>query len=403
MRVTEISVKGLFGVFDHVIPLNLEDRITIIHGPNGVGKTVLLKMIDAFFRKQYAKLQDVTFKEFSIFFDDESALQVTKQARGLLQVLIECNTKEQEEHSIESGEVAATRKDRFEFLPPPLWKAEPAWLAERQNAISTQLIDTQRLFFFSPTELNGTASSSDAPTSPPKEHLLTVEKYSQELSEKILSTLAESAEVSQSLERTFPNRLVQKSFSPLSETELRSQLKQLEQEQTRLASIGVLTNGHGLEFQSTLPIDEQNINALSIYVQDAHQKLRVFDNLADRLNLLKRIVEQKFLYKKLSISKEDGLVFTTTDGQIIPLSGLSSGEQHELVLLHDLLFNTKAGSLILIDEPEISLHLAWQKQFLSDLQQIAELSSFDVILATHSPQIIHDRWDLTVGLKGPNQ
>ena len=30
MRVKEISVKKLFGVFDHSIPLNMEERITII-------------------------------------------------------------------------------------------------------------------------------------------------------------------------------------------------------------------------------------------------------------------------------------------------------------------------------------------------------------------------------------
>ena len=32
-------------MFDHEIPLNQESRITIIHGPNGVGKTVLMRMV----------------------------------------------------------------------------------------------------------------------------------------------------------------------------------------------------------------------------------------------------------------------------------------------------------------------------------------------------------------------
>ncbi len=40
MRIAQISITGLFGVFDHVIPLNLDDRITIIHAPNGYGKTI---------------------------------------------------------------------------------------------------------------------------------------------------------------------------------------------------------------------------------------------------------------------------------------------------------------------------------------------------------------------------
>ena len=80
---------------------------------------------------------------------------------------------------------------------------------------------------------------------------------------------------------------------------------------------------------------------------------------------------------------------------------LSSGEQHQLVMLYELLFKVKPNSLILIDEPEISLHLAWQVQFLKDLQTILKLADFDVLIATHSPSIIEDRWDLTVELKGP--
>lgn len=420
MRVTEISVKGLFGVFDHVIPLNLEDRITIIHGPNGVGKTVLLRMIDSFFNRQYQKLHEIPFDQFLITFDDGSTIQISKTepipqsgTQQLKATFSNPPAKEEEcilnsSKSKKSSEEMEAKEGNEGSLPATgfatnSWKPEPPiWLTERQKAISTHILDTERLLTFHPNKRNGSATSPNRKLAG-KEELVAVKRCAANLSEKIQATLSESAQVSNSLERTFPARLVQKAFSPLSGSELSSQLKQLEQEQIRLSSLGLLTNGNRLEFESTLPIDEQNINALSIYVQDAKEKLSVFDKLADKLALLKRIIEQKFLYKKLTIDKEKGLVFATTDNQVIPLNGLSSGEQHELVLLYELLFNAKAGSLILIDEPEISLHLAWQKQFLSDLQQVAALSSFDVILATHSPQIIHDRWDLTVGLKGPNQ
>ena len=66
---------------------------------------------------------------------------------------------------------------------------------------------------------------------------------------------------------------------------------------------------------------------------------------------------------------------------------LSSGEQHELVLLYDLLFNVQPGALVLIDEPEISLHVSWQKRFIEDLQRISRLVKFRSVVATHSPQI----------------
>jgi predicted ATP-binding protein involved in virulence len=59
--------------------------------------------------------------------------------------------------------------------------------------------------------------------------------------------------------------------------------------------------------------------------------------------------------------------------------------------------------LILIDEPEMSLHVAWQRKFLEEISEIVKLAKLDIILATHSPQIINDRWDLTVKLKEPDR
>jgi len=102
----------------------------------------------------------------------------------------------------------------------------------------------------------------------------------------------------------------------------------------------------------------------------------------------------------MSISKKKGFIFETSDGQSISPADLSSGEQHELVLNYELLFKVQPNSLILIDEPELSLHVVWQQQFLKDLQEIIKLAGFDVLLATHSPEIINDRWDLTVELGG---
>ncbi|WP_163008234.1 AAA family ATPase, partial [Pseudomonas viridiflava] len=51
-------------------------------------------------------------------------------------------------------------------------------------------------------------------------------------------------------------------------------------------------------------------------------------------------------------------------------------------------------SLLLIDEPEISLHVGWQKSFISDLQSIQKLVGFDAMIATHSPFIVGDFWEL---------
>ncbi len=40
MKIIKISVDGLFGIFNHEIPLNIKERITIIHGLNGLKITL---------------------------------------------------------------------------------------------------------------------------------------------------------------------------------------------------------------------------------------------------------------------------------------------------------------------------------------------------------------------------
>ena len=55
MQIERIQILQLFGMFDHDIKLKTKDRITIIHGPNGVGKTTILKLIkDVFDAKFFA-------------------------------------------------------------------------------------------------------------------------------------------------------------------------------------------------------------------------------------------------------------------------------------------------------------------------------------------------------------
>ena len=82
MRIIEISVTKLFGIFDHTIPLNLDDRITIIHGDNGFGKTIILKMLYGLFNQRYSELLNIPFQKFQVKFDDNSVLSVDKKDDG---------------------------------------------------------------------------------------------------------------------------------------------------------------------------------------------------------------------------------------------------------------------------------------------------------------------------------
>lgn len=140
--------------------------------------------------------------------------------------------------------------------------------------------------------------------------------------------------------------------------------------------------------------------ALEIYVRDTSQKLDVFNNLRSRLDLFKELIDKRFIDKSIHIDRELGFRITSRTNIEVPLEKLSSGEQHQLILVFDLLFEVTPNSLILIDEPELSLHVAWQKSFIESLKRIIELNAFDVLLATHSPAVVAKHFSLTVEL-GP--
>ena len=79
MRVNGISVKGLFGMFDHVIPLQNAERVTIIIGPNGFGKTMMLRMIAALVEGTTSILEHTPFTEICFTLEDGTARIIRRE------------------------------------------------------------------------------------------------------------------------------------------------------------------------------------------------------------------------------------------------------------------------------------------------------------------------------------
>jgi predicted ATP-binding protein involved in virulence len=440
VRIQKISIKGLFGRFNYEIPMNLDDRITIIHGPNGFGKTVLLRLIAGLFSTIDTALLSVPYSELQVEFENRESLSVSKLAQAkdrrsgkhgqnlrfvyhnrsksheftsadrrpeqlefplhmIDDIIPELDREGQELwRNLETGELLHLEEvlDRFgDRFPTPSRENRtntPDWLKAVRQSVPIRFVQVERL-------QTTTRRNRVRPTKTSSGRA--VKLYSEELGDTIKKTLTEYATLSQSLDRTFPARVVTHG-QPFTMVELQAALKEIEEKRARLVEAGLLEQeGEETAVQVLQHIDETNLPVLSVYAQDARKKLGVFDPLAAKVELFKKGINDRFVYKQLSVNKE-GFGFTTVEGDRLDAVNLSSGEQHEIVLLYQLLFRAAENSLILLDEPEISLHVAWQEQFLPELQAIAALSGFDALIATHSPQIISDRWDLTVELKGPS-
>ena len=80
------------------------------------------------------------------------------------------------------------------------------------------------------------------------------------------------------------------------------------------------------------------------------------------------------------------------------MHSLSSGEQNLFVLCYKLVFGLNDQHIVLVDEPENSMHIAWLKHLLDDYILVSEETGCQIIIATHSPSFISGRWDLTYDL-----
>ena len=113
----------------------------------------------------------------------------------------------------------------------------------------------------------------------------------------------------------------------------------------------------------------------------------------------------KFADKEMMVDDKFGIRFKMNNASktIIPVTALSSGEKHVLLQLFELVFEGKAGDLVMIDEPELSFHPAWLNVYVSVLEKIQEFKleeerEMQIILATHSNLLVGGRWDETLDL-----
>jgi len=152
----------------------------------------------------------------------------------------------------------------------------------------------------------------------------------------------------------------------------------------------------GVSFPGKTTPTERRI--LDIFLGDWEDKLRPLIPVHQKLQLLREIVGEKMRGKLLQVENGEPS-FTSLSGDPISVEMLSSGEQHLLALFTMLLFAAAPGAVVLIDEPEISLHAAWKHAFLDDIARVAELNDLQVVLATHSTAIINGRWELVEELE----
>lgn len=438
IRMTRAAVSGLFGYANHEISLRPYEP-TIITAPNGAGKTHLLLSIKATLALDAESLHRLPLERVELEFDSGHTvtaskrptsegsevtyhlrrwtvpiegpltLQVTEGDDGegspkippFLEELPDGNWFDARRGRVVSGAYvrsfyrvsSATDKEQARRTNPSL--------VELLRELHPVLIDTKRLdaqdYLMREPSPPGRGGIRDARTGSGPSAARIV-RYIDRIRAEVVSARQESVRATQSSDLSFAARALQAANARVNEKELHSRYDKIVEEYERLARNSLALGDAPLEFPTKTTPTVRRI--LNVFLDDWEKRLQPLIPLNQKLGTLRDILDTKLggSGKYTTIDGEGRLGFRARGGRRIGVASLSSGEQHLVALFSLLLFSSRSGSLVLIDEPEISMHAAWKHAFLEDIARVAEVVGFQIVLATHSTAIVNGRWDLEESL-----
>ncbi|MDE5612838.1 MAG: ATP-binding protein [Odoribacter sp.] len=116
------------------------------------------------------------------------------------------------------------------------------------------------------------------------------------------------------------------------------------------------------------------------------------DNINRRIRALFETVDRLFAktQKTIQIDPHTNHLIFIDDGEVIPLYKLSSGEKQLLLILMRVFLMEEQPYILLMDEPEISLHIEWQYKLFEEIRRLNP--NCQIITSTHSPSLFGDGW-----------
>lgn len=456
-----LKIKKLYGRFNYT--LSFEERnVTILTGPNGYGKTTILKIINSIYNKSFDEILCMDFSELEFEIKDGTKFTIKNKKSGLeinqvflnsrmLDTLksvfryIEVNGYEKIDDSIKNVLIdkikcSLKRKSNiydkrnrmiYEYIDEDLIESEIDLLEDRTlyelkeedlfnycvsyknrskdmkneefyKNLNLILKDFEKLsksvgdiyFIKEQRLLRKSRITSNPLNNNNKDSVEVINTLCSRFKKIIDKTSNEYSAQSNKLDSTYPIRLFDME-NGITEEEYKQKTEEIGKKFEKLNKYDISDMQN---IDRRLRFKKEHSKALKVYFDDFDTKYRVYESLIRQLDLFVGIINDRLQFKKIKIDRQNGIKVIDDSNREIKLEYLSSGEKQEIVLFFELIFASKHNALILIDEPEISLHIAWQKRFMQDVIDIANEMDLKVIVATHSPQIIGKNRDVQIDL-----
>ncbi|MDQ0964721.1 energy-coupling factor transporter ATP-binding protein EcfA2 [Flavobacterium sp. W4I14] len=427
IKLVKIEVKKLFGFYNYLVDdsqKNSDDStLLIIYGDNGSGKTTLLKMIFYLLSPvnnsgHKTELCRIKFNLFSITLSDGTIISARRKGNEIVGSyslsinkggeVFEVFLKVTSDNSIRVSDEPKIEREYEKFLK------QVAMLNITINFLSE---DRKLLSFSDQSDRSNSMTLKKRLIRNALEKGQMIHDFEEDRDDTVTSSVRnlESWLKSNALRGTkageenantiYSNLLTQVSNPKNSKIKtdqvqnLLHKIKNIGEESLNFYKSGLMSQIETLEFETALAsAKEPNLslvyNVLEPYIEGLQGRLNSLRPVQDILSKFLTGINDYFTHKTISYNIDVGFKLRHNElNEPIEFSTLSSGERQLLQLFCNVITSSEKSTIFIIDEPEISLNIKWQRKLIRTLLNFSVSKNVQFIFASHSIELLSGHSD----------
>jgi len=434
-----ICVEKLFGLYDYEIPGNEGpkniEKVLILYGDNGSGKTTILRLIFHLLACEHAEghktfVAQTKFKRLIIKFSNKYKVLADRKGDKLLGAFMMELWKAEEriasteflvdaENSVKSGGPNEEENDKFLDTLSGLGLTLYLLGDDRTVRVTSPHKSQRQMYRRQVVEEGSTISTwralamrSEEELDPEQISVRLLADSMQRLRGWVRNRVMRGSTRGESNVNVIFSDIVDKIASkqkrgPREKATRREYLveriNEIEKRNKEFSKFALTPSFNGQKLLDSINRASTNkfkyIRPIIVPYLDSHEaKLDALNNIQGTIEKFVNTINSFMVDKSISFHVRFGFKIFSRNKEDLSPRMLSSGERHLLLLFCNAITALDDQSIFIIDEPEISLNVKWQRKLISSLLDCVKNSAVQYVFASHSMQILEQHEDKVVKL-----
>jgi len=401
-----VIVEELFGQYSYDLKSAAEGRdlshLLILYGENGTGKTTILQLMYHLLSRERRKghrtyLAHTPFKKFVVQLTDRVEIVAERERAVSGDFVMKCNINRSETgYSYKTrtdGSIPGDAADE-EFIGS-LPDINVAFLPDDRKISEAEEEDKRnvlRLVSASPSDY-WTTEKTDGPSgvaaTAPAQALATVLQWARD---QALKASDEGQRDVDAVYAELVRRLARFKETAQAPEQLMAKLSEQAARTLEYSKFGLTAELRVDDLTKSLSAASPErfdvlAQVLKPYLESNDARLKALAPLQQTLETFVDSMRSFYKNKRVTLDLRDGMQIFSPDNQRLDPRSLSSGERQLLILFCNVVQASDRATIFIIDEPELSLNVEWQRQLIDTLIKMSR-DNIQFVFATHSLELL---------------